>query len=85
MTRATKLYERLCSESFTGWTYQDLRSVLLRSGFAEVSRSGSHRTFKHPSHSKLLTLKEQPGELPAGYPREALRRLQQLERNNDDH
>lgn len=83
MTQASKLMARLADRQFTGWTFQDLIRVLLHAGFFEVSRNGSHRTFKHPSHPKLFTVPEGSGELKKGYPRDALKRIEELQDRYD--
>lgn len=90
MSTRQKLMERLLRREFAGWTFHKLERVLLYAGFVEVSRNGSHRTFKHPLITKLITLKGS-GPLPPGYAREVFRRLRELENHThaperpDDH
>lgn len=85
MSRPGKLLARLRPEQFSGWIFDDLLRELLHVGFREVSSSGSHRTLKHSGNPRLLTIPYRAGEMPKGYPREALKRIKQLEERNDDH
>ena len=80
MSQSKKLLQRLRDRIFTGWTFGDLERVLLHVGFAPVSSEGSHRTFKHVRHPKLFTLRDGPGELPTGYARDLLRRIEDIEK-----
>lgn len=51
----------------SGVRYRDLRAILESVGAAEVSRAGSHRTWKHPAVPYLLTLVEGSGDVLAVY------------------
>ena len=51
----------------SGVRYRDLRAILTAAGAAEVSRNGSHRTWKHPDVAALLTLVDGPGDVLAVY------------------
>lgn len=55
--------------------------MLLEAGYREVSRKGSHRTWKHPGDPKLLTVKDPGGgEVAPGYIRLAIKRIAALGR-----
>lgn len=46
----------------TGYRYSDLARWMNRAGAVEVSRKGSHRTWKHPS-GRYVTLREGSGHV----------------------
>ena len=66
---------------FVGWRYSELARMLFDAGYREVSRKGSHRSWKHPIDPKLLTVKD-PGSGPVapGYIRLACKRVAALGR-----
>jgi predicted RNA binding protein YcfA (HicA-like mRNA interferase family) len=43
-----------------------LIKLLIERGWKEVSRDGSHRTFKHPEVRELITVKHPQKDIPAG-------------------
>jgi len=48
--------------------------MLEEKGWKEVSRDGSHRTFKHPEVKELITVQHPRKDLPIG----TLRKLQKI-------
>jgi predicted RNA binding protein YcfA (HicA-like mRNA interferase family) len=77
MAKAADLLERLLAGQCKNWRYPELAQVLRSVGYQEVSRSGSHRTWKHPEDPKLLTVPG-GGPLQQGYIRLAARRIRGL-------
>lgn len=64
----------------TGFCYADLETILCRHGFRVVSKSGSHRTLKHPLIADLLTLKDSgKRDVKTVYIKQALTALKALE------
>lgn len=51
----------------SGVRYRDLAAVLRAADAQEVSKHGSHRTWKHPAVPSLLTLVDGPGDVLAVY------------------
>ncbi len=70
--------EAMLGGRYVGWRYKELARVLQHMGYAEVSRKGSHRTWKHQNDPKLMTIPEHGRPLPAGYIRNAVRRITAL-------
>ena len=54
-----------------GWRYAEVARILLRSGFFETKRGGSHRTWRHPAGINV-TLVDRPGEVLPVYVRKAV-------------
>ncbi len=56
------------------WKFDDLAVALRATGATEVSRRGSHRTYKHGDCPQLLTLVDRGNDpLPIGYVRDTVR------------
>ena len=57
MSKSSKLLARLLSGSAdASFTFEELRSVLLRLGFEQRTPGGSHYTFSHPEVRSILTV-----------------------------
>jgi predicted RNA binding protein YcfA (HicA-like mRNA interferase family) len=81
VTRAERDLERLLAGEVTGWSYKDLARVLGAAGYQEVSRKGSHRTWKHPADPRLFTIPDHGGgDVAPGYIRAAAKRIAALPR-----
>lgn len=67
-----------------GWRFRDLQAALLAAGAAEVSRRGSHRTFKHGESRFLVTLVDRGNDpLPIGYAGDVARLLRAITGGED--
>jgi predicted RNA binding protein YcfA (HicA-like mRNA interferase family) len=62
----------------TGVRYRDLARILTAAGAVEVSRRGSHRSWKHPEVGDLVTLVDGPGDVLAVYIRMVRKYLKQI-------
>ncbi len=78
MARAEKELDAMRNNP-RGWRYEAVLRQLRRAGFYEVSKEGSHRTWKHREDRKLFTVKDPGGgEVKPGYIRELVRRIDRL-------
>lgn len=71
-----ELMDRLAQRRCVGWRYAELERILLGAGYQEVSRAGSHRTWKRTGEPKLFTVKDPgSGNVSPGYIRAAAKRI----------
>lgn len=63
-----------------GVRYRDLAKVLKDAGADEVSRNGSHRTWKHPAVGDLITIVDGSGDVLTVYIRSVRKYLEQITR-----
>ncbi len=61
-----------------GVRYGRLKSLLADADAQEVSRDGSHRTWKHPAVPDLLTIPEGSGDVLPVYIRKTRKYLQEI-------
>ncbi len=66
----------------SGWSYNSAARQLRYAGYVEVSREGSHRTWKHPDDPKLFTIQDRGNRrVHRGYIRALVKRIDALRRS----
>ena len=60
MDEAQELLDRfLAGEEVRGVTYEGLSEVFQVCGYLFVGKNGSHRTWKHPYHSRMIVVRDE--------------------------
>lgn len=81
-SKAAKLLQKM-RQSSAGWAAQDLIALYEGFGF-EVKHGGSHDTVKHPEFPQVAELRDTiprgASELAKGYIRDAIKRIELLEK-----
>ena len=60
--KAERLFRRLSGGSLKNVSFEDMRRLVERFGFALTRVNGSHHVFSHPDIPELLNLQEVNGE-----------------------
>ena len=84
MSRIEKEFARM-QVNPSGWSYNSAARQLRDAGYEEVSRKGSHRTWKHPGDPNLFTIQDKGNQrVKRGYIRGLVKRIERLRRGDND-